>query len=189
MSRGWKIAIAISLALNLFLLGTGVGVLVVGTRALVERADLRRGGGDGQRVFAAFQALPPDRRQALREMLRAQAMDAAPDLRAAAQARREANQLMAADHYDAAAVTAALTRARDAEGRARARLDDTLAARLATLTPQERVVFAQAMLRGPTRGNPRGGRGGGRPPGPPPGDSDPPPPGGPDAHPPPPPEG
>ncbi len=183
MSRGWKIAIGVSLALNLFLVGAVVGVLVVGARTLMERADFRRDGGGG-RVFAAFQALPQDRRQALRAMMREQAMDAAPDMRAAAEARRHAEQLMAADRYDASAVAAALTEARQAEDRARARLDSTLAARLATLTPQERVVFAQVMMRGPPRG-PRGGRGG-RGDGSPPGG---PPPGGTEQGPPPPPPG
>jgi uncharacterized membrane protein len=172
MSDRWKIVLALSLALNLFLVGAGVGVIVVGARLLGERSDFRRG-GESQRIVAAFQALPPDRRQALRDIMRTQALDAAPDLRAAQDARREASALMTAQTYDAAAVAAALTRARDAEGRARARIDATLAARLAGLSPQERVMFSRLLMRGPGgRGGPRG-RGGpaGRP-----GDGPPPPP-------------
>lgn len=175
MSRGWKIALAVSLVLNLFLIGAAVGVAVVGSRVLGERAEVRRP-AQAQRVFAAFQVLPPERRAALREIMRAQALSAAPDLRAAAEARREASRLIAAPQYDVKAVTAALAQAREAEGRARARIDATLAARLAELTPQERTTFARVLTRGPGRrgrgpGGPPEGEvapGGPRPPAPPP---------------------
>jgi uncharacterized membrane protein len=168
MSPRWKIILGVSLALNLFLLGAGVGVVVVGARLVGERSDLRRG-GEGQRMAAAFQALPPERREALRDIMRTQALDAAEDLRAAREARQEATRLMTADPYDATGVAAALTRAREAEGRARARIDATLASKLAGLSPQERAVFARLLMRGPGRGGPRHGPGrpGGPPPGPP----------------------
>jgi uncharacterized membrane protein len=102
--------------------------------------------------------------------MRAQALDAAPDLREAGEARREAARLMAADQYDATAVAAALARARAADGRARARIDATLASRLAEFSPEERAVFARVMMRGPDRRGGRGRRGGrdGRGPPPPP---------------------
>jgi uncharacterized membrane protein len=177
MSDRWKIILAVSLALNLFLLGAGVGVGVVGARLLGER--VRQGGG-GQRMTAAFQALPQDRRQALRDIMRTQAMDAAPDFRAARQAREEAVRLITTEPYDANAVAAALAKARDADARARGRIDATLASKLAGLSPQERAMFARILMRGPGRGGPRGPRGGGRPPPPPPpggnGEGPPPPP-------------
>ena len=172
MSPRWKIAVAVSLALNLFLIGSMVGVLVVGLRIFGERAEVS--GGRGGDLNAAFQALPEARRQALREIMRNQAIDAAPDLRAAAAARREATQLMGTEPYDSAAVSAALTRAREADGRARARIDATLATRLAELSPQERTLFARVMMRGPggrrggPGGRPDGGRRGDGPPPPPP---------------------
>ncbi|HTI67223.1 MAG TPA: periplasmic heavy metal sensor [Caulobacteraceae bacterium] len=174
MNRGWKIAVAVSLALNLFLAGSIVGVLVVGARMIGERADVRRGRGPD--MNAVLQALPQARRAALREIMRAQALDAAPDLREAAAARRQALQLMGAAPYDAAAVASALERARAADGRARARIDATLATRLGELSPQERTLFARMMTRG-GEGLGRGRRGDGQghpepgvpsPPGPPP---------------------
>ena len=177
MNDRWKVALAVSLAVNLFLAGAGVGVIVIGARLVGERQDLRRGGGEGQRMAAAFQALPPDRRQALRDIMRSQALDSAEDLRAARQARQDAIRLMTVEPYDANAVAAALTKARDADGRARARVDATLAARLAGLSPQERAVFSRLLMRGPGRGGPRGPRGGpGGPPGGPGGPPPPPPP-------------
>jgi uncharacterized membrane protein len=161
VSPRWKIAIAVSLALNLFLVGSMVGVLVVGLRAFGEHAEVRRGRGPD--LSAAFQALPESRRQAFREVMRAQALSAGPDLREAAAARRQATQLMAAEPYDAAAVSDALARARAADGRARARIDATLATRLAEFSPQERALFARVMTRGPEG---RRGRRGGPPPAP-----------------------
>jgi uncharacterized membrane protein len=169
MSKGWKIAIGVSLALNLFLIGSLVGVMVIGLRAFGDRDDAQRARRPG--IGAAFQALPDDRRQAFREVMRAQALAAGPDFRAAAQARREAMQAMSAPAYDAAAVSAALQRAREADGRARARIDATLAERLSQFSPSERQLFARGMMRGPNGGRGGGRRGGdgrGRPDGPPP---------------------
>jgi uncharacterized membrane protein len=172
MSDRWKIILAVSLAVNLFLIGAGVGVAVVGARMMGEHSDFRHGGyggygagNDGGRITSAFQSLPPERRQALRDLMRAQALDAAPDLQVAREARQEATRLMTADPYDAAAVTAALAKGRDADARARARIDATLASRLASLTPQERQMFSRLLMRGPGRGGggprgPRGGQGG-----------------------------
>jgi hypothetical protein len=125
MSDRWKIILAVSLAVNLFLIGAGVGVAVVGARMMGEHSDFRHGGyggygagNDGGRITSAFQSL-----------------------------------------------TAALAKGRDADARARARIDATLASRLASLTPQERQMFSRLLMRGPGRGGggprgPRGGQGG-----------------------------
>lgn len=172
MTKGWKIAIGVSLALNLFLIGSMVGVMVTGLRAFGDREDVQRGRRPGS-IGAAFQALPEDRRQAFREVMRAQALAAGPDFRAAGEARREAMQLMSAPTYDAAAVSSALQRAREADGRARASIDTTLAQRLSQFSQSERQLFARGMMRGPggggRGGGRRGGDGHGRPDGPPPG--------------------
>jgi len=170
MSGRWRILLIASLVLNLFLAGAVAGGLVVGAKVLRERTEARR--AEGQRMAAAFQVLAPERRTALREIMRDQARSAAPDMREAREARREAMRLIAADPYDPKAVTAALDRAREAEDRARARIDATLAARLAELQPQERATFAGRLMFGPGRGERRmmilRGRPGGPPPPPPP---------------------
>ncbi|OYX31828.1 MAG: hypothetical protein B7Y99_09620 [Caulobacterales bacterium 32-69-10] len=167
MTPRWKIAIAVSLVLNLFLIGSLVGVIIVGLKMADERAEVRR--GRGHDIGAALQALPDERRRAFREVMRARALSAAPDFRAAGEARREATQLMAAQTYDAAAVSAALARARAAEARARARIDATLATRLSEFSAEERKLFAQVMMRGPGgRGRRDRGPGDHRPDGPPP---------------------
>jgi uncharacterized membrane protein len=162
MDRRSKIVLVASVAANLFLAGALIGALVVGSRLVHERTEARRG-GDRPGVWSAVQAVPPERRRALRQVMREQALQAAPDLRAARDARRTAAQLIAVPVYDAAAVEAALKRARDYDSRARAKIDAALAARLAQFSPEERAAFARVMIRGPRGGGPgRGGPGGGR---------------------------
>jgi uncharacterized membrane protein len=146
MNGRWNILLVVSLVLNLFLAGAIGGAVVVGTRFLGER-DGRRG-DDGRRVNQAFAALAPERRDQLREIMRAQALNAAEDVALARQARVEAVELASAESYDPVAVGAALERARAADGRARARIDTALAARLAEFTQEERAQFSRLLLRG-----------------------------------------
>jgi uncharacterized membrane protein len=153
MSGRWKTLLIVSLVVNLFLVGITAGLLFAGSRLMSDRLD-RAGRRDGGRLAVAFQALPPDRRAALREMMRGPAREARPDLTEAREARMEAARQIATEPYDARVVAAALARARAADARARSRIDETLAARLAELSPQERALFAQVMMRG-GRGGPR----------------------------------
>lgn len=164
-----KIILIASIVANLFLAGALGGALVVGSRFVHERGEARRGDRPG--MLNAVQAIPPERRQLLRQVMREQAMAARPDLQAAREARRDAARLIGAATYDAAAVEASLKQARDSDLAARAKIDAALATRLAQLTPEDRAAFAQVMMRGPRGGDGRGrgrdGRGPGGPPPPP----------------------
>ena len=162
-----KIILVASIVVNLFLAGALAGALVVGSRFVQERSEAR--GGDRPGMLRAVQAVPSERRQLLREVMRDQALAARPDLQAARQARRNAARLIGAETYDAAAVEAALKQAREADLAARAKIDTALAARLAELTPEDRAAFARVMMRGPRggEGRGRGPRGPGGPPPPP----------------------
>ena len=165
MDRRTKTILIVSLTANLFLVGALIGTLILGSRLAHERTEARRGDRPG--VWSAMQSIPPERQRVLRQMMREQAMRAAPDLRAAREARRAAARLIAAPSYDPAAVEAALRRARDHDLQARAKVDAALAVRLGELTAQERAAFGQVMLRGPRGGRGRrdGSRGGPPPPG------------------------
>lgn len=145
-----KLLLGVSLALNLFLLGIGIGVGVMGARMLRDRMETR-----APAVWQAARALPQEDRRLLRQMLRDRAIKAAPHVRAAREARREAAELIAAPHYDAAAVTAALSRARTNEMQARSEIDDAILSVLPNLDPQRRAALAGALVNG------RFGRGGG----------------------------
>jgi len=157
MERRAKIVLIGSLVANLFLAGALAGALVVGSQTLRERGPGPRAGGPG--AWTAFQAIPQERREAIRALMREPAMEAAEDMRAAREARRAAAEAIAAPVYDPIAVAVALTQARDHDAQGRARLDAALASRLAQLSAEERAAFAEAMSRGRM---PRGGGGEGR---------------------------
>lgn len=138
-----------SLVVNLFLAGALVGIIVVGARAFHDRDEARRDDDGRPGMWSAFQAIPRERRQELRAMMREPAIAAAPELRAAREARSEAARLIAEPNYDVAKVSAALKLARDHEAQARAAIDAGLASRLGQLTAEERAAFGRIMLRGP----------------------------------------
>jgi uncharacterized membrane protein len=150
-----RIVLIASVVANVFLVGALIGALIIGQRLMHDRGDVRRGDRPG--MLNAVQSISPERRQMLREVMREQALKAAPDLRAGRQARRAAAELIAAPTYDAVAVERAFKLARDYETTARAKIDAALATRLGQLSPDDRAAFARVMVRGPRGG--RGGRG------------------------------
>jgi uncharacterized membrane protein len=155
-----RILFIVSLVLNLFFVGAAVGALAVGAKMLRDREDFRRGGRPG--MLSAVETIPEARRHAIQQMMREQALAAAPEIRASRAARRRAASLIAAPSYDVAAVSAALKEARDREAAARAKIDTAIASRLAELSPTERARFGRVMLRGPGLGDRRGYGGGPR---------------------------
>ncbi|WP_421730742.1 periplasmic heavy metal sensor [Brevundimonas sp.] len=159
-SRALKIALAVSVALNLFAVVGGTTALI--TRANVDQKveDQRRPGRDGS-VPQIVATLDPEVRDRVREGLRASALAARPDFEAARQARRAAvAATTATDGFDPAAVSALLETSRAAELRGRARLERDAVALLATLEPDDRKALG-AILTRHGRGGGRGGEGGG----------------------------
>lgn len=151
--RSLKIALAVSVTLNVFVLGAVAGGLIVGGRILAERQAGR------PPVAALAGALDPADQALLRERLRASADDVRGDFRAARQARREAIELAGAETFDRAAVEAALERSHASERAGRRKLEGTLLDVLETLEPSERERLAPALARrGPDGRGPRGGR-------------------------------
>ena len=141
--------IVVSIVLNVFLLGAlGSGLY----RWHAQQTRLETLQQRGLR-FAADQ-LPAERQKAFAAALRETRRD--PQSRALALAardgRREIAQLLAAPQLDQAAVRDALSRTRDADFALRAKIETTVAAFAATLTPSERLQMVDAMERhGPLR--------------------------------------
>ena len=136
-----KVWLGLSLALNLFLIGLTIGVIGFGWFNAPQRPR------PGANLWAATLAVPEADRMALRQTLRAHAVAAQPEVKAARQARRQAAALVAAQVYDRAAVAAALAEARGHEMKARADLDETLASALVKLPVDERKALALALIR------------------------------------------
>lgn len=162
-SRTVKILLGVSMAANIFLVGAGIGAGIAGVRMFRDRMPNRP-----PAVWQAASGLPDNERAMLRQALRERAQAAAPHIREARQARREAAELIARADYDPAAVQAALGRAREAEQKAREQVDTGVIGLIPKLTPEQRRVLADGLVRGGRgmggrgMGGPRGGPGDGR---------------------------
>lgn len=137
------IALFVSLAVNLFTVGAVVGGLVVAARTPAAPAgpNLR----PGPALWAAGEALSPERRREFRHVLREQGPVTNARLRAARQARREAWALLGREPFDAAAATRALDEARAMEMAARRDVEGRIVDFAGRLPPGERARFAQGL--------------------------------------------
>lgn len=155
--RGLKIALAVSVAVNVFVVGAVAGGLIVGGRFLAERR-----GGDRPPVMALVATMEPPARLEATESLRQAGMEARPDFETARGARLDAVELAGAETFDRAAVEAALDRSVVAEHAGRRRLERAYLDILQPLDRAERQRLAPGLARrGPDRGRRHGrfGRG------------------------------
>ncbi|KQR61018.1 periplasmic heavy metal sensor [Brevundimonas sp. Leaf168] len=145
-SKSLKIALAVSVALNLFAVAGGVTYVV--NRDRIERRieDQRRPGREGP-LAEVLADLDPAVRQRVRTALRESALAARPDFEAARAARREAIDIAGQPTLDATRVESLLEQSRAAEMRGRTRLESGAVAVLATLTPEERKALAPILQR------------------------------------------
>ncbi len=180
MTTKWKVLIGLSLVLNLFLFAAICGAAYVIHRHM---HDFRHGPGGLAAIWADTRGLPPESHAHIAAVVKAAALTGEPDLAKARDIRNQAAALAATQPYDAAKVTALSDEARGYENEARAKVENSLIQGMSALTPTERQIVANHILRASFRfryftmkpgqgpdGNPAG----------------PPPPGGQDAGPPPP---
>ncbi|PRX30581.1 putative membrane protein [Paraburkholderia sp. BL18I3N2] len=147
--RSWKVVLVVSLVLNVFLVGAIVGgayqwFAARGATApvLAQQRALR---------FAA-QTLSAERQKAFIDGLKDARRDGRQYAREGREGRREVLRLLAAPQFDRAALDAALERTRQADSHLRAQVEGSVADFAATLSPEERVQFADSLkLRGQWR--------------------------------------
>lgn len=135
--RGKGMALAISVILNVVLIGAIVAGLWMAREAWRDRLERR-----GPPLYVAARSLPKTEQDKLRNDMRAAALAARGDFHQARELRRKAAQLAAAPAYDRAAVLAALQGANAAEMRGRSKLDDRLTTVFQGLNPQARKTLA-----------------------------------------------
>lgn len=141
-----KIALAVSVALNVFALAAGATLLIGRDKVEAQVQDQRRPGRENS-AMALIQQVSPDSRASVRQSLRDNALAAKPDFEQARDLRRQAIAAAKADPFDGAQVTALLAQSRDAELRGRARLEAGAVGVLETLSPQDRAVVADILAR------------------------------------------
>lgn len=140
--RGLKIALAVSVAVNIFVAGAVVTGLAVGLRGLPDRPY-----GERPPVFTLVQSLDEADRAEAEQSLRSSALAARGDFESARRLRAEAIDLAGAETFDRPAVEAALARSREAEAVGRSRLEDTMLDLLQRLDQEDRQRLAPAFAR------------------------------------------
>ena len=153
-TRALKIALAVSVALNVFaaaaLITGKVGEAVVERRVSEDQRPRR-----GPPMMAIIDSLAPENQDRVRASLRAAALTARPDFQRARETRRQAIELARAEGFDAPAVTALMIQSRDAEQRGRAILEAEAIRVLSTLDAADRAKLAPILSR---HGGPKGDR-------------------------------
>ncbi len=146
-SPALKIALGVSVAINVFALAIGATVLVRQDQ-LEDRMDAhRRQFRDRPPIMAVVESLDPEIRDRVRGELRASALSGRPDFEAARARRREAIALARSDRFDPAEVRRLLEESRTAELRGRARLESDAVGVLETLEPDDRAALAEILTR------------------------------------------
>jgi uncharacterized membrane protein len=133
-SRTLRLALLASLAVNLLGIGLIVGTILSGPQ------QLSRGGEFGLKSFSF--TLPEERGKMMRADFQAY-KPAVSELRKSARAaRNEAIEVLAAEPYDQAKLSAALARLNAAESQGRQRISEFFLAAASKLTPEERVALS-----------------------------------------------
>ncbi|MNJ24642.1 hypothetical protein D3C77_190660 [compost metagenome] len=144
--KGLKIALAASVALNIFALVGGGTAWLMAKRVEVAAVEGRQP-GRSEPVWSVVEARPPAVRDQVKRELRATALEARPDFEEARAARREAIALTRSDQFDPVAVAALLERSRASEMRGRARLEAGAVETLSRLQPDDRAALAAILSR------------------------------------------
>ena len=145
-SRSLKIALAVSVALNVFA-AAAVGAVWVARDKIEHRIAEAHKPGRGESVWDVVERMDPAVRDQVKAQLRASAMQARPDFEEARAARREAIALAGGETFDPVAVAALLERSRASEARGRSRLETGAVETLNQLSPADRKALAPILSR------------------------------------------
>jgi uncharacterized membrane protein len=142
--RWTPIALAVSLALNLFVVGAIAGVLILRQQALVHAAER-------DPILQAADALPAATREAFRTRMVQTLASLGPGLRDARLSRRRAMARFSGQPFDRAEASADLARARSDDAAARGAVEEVMLDFAATLPPDQRAAFAKGLERAAVR--------------------------------------
>ena len=145
-SRSLKIALAVSVALNVFA-AAAVGAVWVARDKIEHKVAEAHKPGRGEPVWDVVERMDPAVRDQVKAQLRASAMQARPDFEEARAARREAIALTEGERFDPVAVAALLERSRASEARGRSRLETGAVETLNQLSPANRKALAPILSR------------------------------------------
>ena len=142
--RALWIALALSLVVNVFVIGAAAG--------LFFGREFGPHGGPGPRpnpLMTAAEQLDPTDRDVFKALMQDEAQRQGPTLLDARMARRQAVGLIRAPTFDRAAAGAALDRARADDMQARQKLENTMLDFAAKLDAPNRAVLSEGLGHGP----------------------------------------
>ena len=145
------VVLFLSLALNVFGVGAFVGTRLAGGRLHEPAAPSGPDPRQRNPVALAVRALPPEAQAAWRAQTPQFVKTFGPGLRESRRVARDAIEGLGAEPFDPQVARADLERARALEHQNRLAMDRRLVAFAATLSPEDRARFAEALGR-PRRG-------------------------------------
>ncbi|SIN90681.1 periplasmic heavy metal sensor [Paraburkholderia phenazinium] len=140
--RTWKILLAGSFVLNVFLLGAIAGGAY---QWFAAHDKIARAPQPRTALRFATDGLSPERQKQFMAALKAARRDGKDDARAGREGRHEVLALLAAPQFDRVALDAALQHTREADIALRTEVESSVADFATTLTPDERVKFAEGL--------------------------------------------
>ena len=142
--RALWIALALSLVVNVFVIGAGAGLIFGRAFAPAPTAGPRP-----NPLMAAAERLDPTDREVFVALMQDEAQRLGPTQLESRAARRQAVALMRAPNFDRAAAGAALDRARADDVQVRQKLENTMLDFTATLDARNRTILSEGLGRGP----------------------------------------
>lgn len=158
-SRALKIALAASVALNLFAVAAGA-TLAINQERVKDHAEAQQRPGRTRSPMGLVGRLSPEAQPEVRRALRAAALSARPDFEEAREKRREAVALARSAGFEPGRLTTLLDESRAAELRGRQRLEVEAVTLLSGLEPADRAIMAEILARKRGGGARETGRGG-----------------------------
>ena len=143
--RKLKVALAVSVALNVFLVAGGAAVWVAAKQGREAERLTRTTRSDS--LLELVKTRPPEVAGPIEERLREVALNARPDFQEARKARREAIAMTASDDFDPTVVAGLLEQSRASEMRGRARLEAGAVEVLADQKAEDRKALARILSR------------------------------------------
>jgi Spy/CpxP family protein refolding chaperone len=158
MSKGLRITLIVSLALNFIFLGAGLTMLgysVLGPRPHTVFFARHHGpdfmmpiGEFGRTPHLIMGALDEDTRKKMREVLEANRAAIRASFEASRAARREAHEALTAEPFSREALEAALGKVRDADMQSLAQGHKVAVEMVSVLSPEQRAKVGEALIEG-----------------------------------------
>jgi uncharacterized membrane protein len=158
MSKGLRIALIVSLALNCVFLGVGLTVLGYHFFGVPKRdfmfvagpghGVMGPGGGMGPMPGMIMGALDPETRKKVSEILNANRAEMRATFEGVIEARRNTHKVLTTEPYSADALEAAFAKSREADMKALEEGHKVAVKVISALTPEERAKVAKAISEG-----------------------------------------